>query len=372
MKGRVLFCSYVPPMVDQDSGSRRIWNLIDILHAEGWRVYFLASMGLGGNPQYARLLQQRGIAVHDGSNGSVAKLLSAVRFDLAIFAFWPTAELYLPFIRRLSPGTRVIVDSLDLHFLRDARRIFRDEIAGSGSLLDADFASQMRGEINTYAAADAVLTVSLKESSYINDLTGEPLLAHPVADSEALEISRVGFATRDGIVMIGCYQHPPNVQAAAWLCREILPLLPEPLRSKVPVYIVGSALDDTVRNYGRGLSNVRMVGWVPSILPYLERARVSVVPLRYGAGTKRKMIQALMAGTPTVSTSIGAEGFQLRDGEHVLIADEPSRFAAAIARLYEDHQLWRRLQLAGHAQVTEHHSAAVARSQFLEVVYWYA
>ena len=87
-------------------------------------------------------------------------------FDLALFAFWPIAELYLPLLRQYCPGARIIVDTVDLHFLRDARRMLRPRSGNEPSpLLDSDFAAQMIGELNTDLAADAVMTVSDKEAA---------------------------------------------------------------------------------------------------------------------------------------------------------------------------------------------------------------
>ena len=363
MSRRALVCSYHPPQPDRDSGSRRIWDLIGTLLGAGWRVMFVASQGIG-EARYARRLQQRGVAVLDGAETPLEKILAAASFDLALFAFWPIAEFYTPVVRRVSPDTRVIVDSLDLHFLRDARRIF----GGKGGLLDAEYASQMRGEINAYAAADAVLAVSRKEAGLINDLTGDAGLAHAVHDSEPAGLSPRPFAERKGIVMVAGFQHPPNVQAAGWLCGEVLPRLPKKLLAGHPVRLVGSGLNETVRAYGKGLPGVRMVGWVPDVAPYFQQARISVVPLLYGAGTKRKMIQALMAGTPTVTTSIGAEGLRLESGGHALIADDAEAFASSIAKLLSDEALWGRVQKAGRAHIAETHSSEEAGRQFLGVV----
>jgi Glycosyl transferases group 1 len=114
---------------------------------------------------------------------------------------------------------------------------------------------------------------------------------------------------------------------------------------------------------------VRMVGWVPSVLPYLHHTRVMVVPLQYGAGTKRKLVQSLLAGTPAVSTTVGVEGLDLSDGEHVLVADSPDDIAAGIARLLSDNELWQRLAIQGRDHIAARHGRGTARNRFLEVVH---
>jgi hypothetical protein len=107
-----------------------------------------------------------------------------------------------------------------------------------------------------------------------------------------------------------------------------------------------------------------MIGWVPDVLPYLQRARVSLVPLQFGAGTKRKMIQTLIAGTPCVSTTIGIEGLALRDGEHLLVADDADAFTAAIERLLTDDDLWQRLARDGRKPVEPIHGRAAVADRF--------
>jgi glycosyltransferase involved in cell wall biosynthesis len=361
---RALVCSYYVPQPDRDSGSRRVLDHIDFLREMGWKVNFVASNGIG-DARYTRVLQQRGVAVFDGPESHMDELIAAHRYDLAIFEFWPIAEYFSPLLRRLSPATRVIVDSLDLHFLRDARRILhKSKGDGSFELLDANYASQMIGEVNSYSAADAVMAVSKKEADLINDLVGDPSLAYAVPDNEDLTPSSMPYAERKGILCVGSYQHPPNIQAVEYLCKEVLPRLDPAVLAQHPVYIVGNALGETVRSYGRGFPQVRMVGWVPSVMPYFEQARISVIPLLHGAGTKRKMIQALMSGTPTVSTSIGTEGLGLRDGKHVLVRDDPDTFADSITRLLEDEDLWQHLAREGRAHIEKTHGRNAARRRF--------
>ena len=325
---KALICSYKVPEPDRDRGSQRMVGLLEFLQELGWKLSYVATNGIK-DLKYARILQQLGVAVHDGPKTQLTELLGASQFDLALIAFWPNAEMYLPLLRKVSPRTPVLVDSVDLHYLRDARRVFTDTLQRPESnLLDSAFASQMIGELNVYAAADGVLTVSQKEADYINDIIWDRNLSYMVPDCDAIKPSHIPFQDRKGILSVGSFQHPPNIQAVEFLCKEVVPRLDAALLEQHPVYIVGNRLDDTVCSYGSGLPNMRMIGWVPDLSPYFERSRISVIPLLYGAGTKGKLLQALLSGTPTVSTSIGVEGLGLRHGDHVLIADNPASFAA--------------------------------------------
>jgi glycosyltransferase involved in cell wall biosynthesis len=368
---RILIVSQYPPQPDRDSGSLRMMSLLELLRLERWSITFASSRGVT-EIRDVRRLQQVGVAFYDCTRMPLEDLLMTGRFDLALIAFWPVAETCLPVIRRVSPRTRIIVDSVDVHFVRNARRIFSQASKqGIAGRLDTAFCSELGRELNTYAAADAVLTVSSREAELIGELVPEPGLAHCVPDTEDLAESPVPALDRRGIVFVGSFRHEPNVQAVEFLCREVVPRLDVSLMEQHPIYVVGEGMEDHVRRLGEGQPHVRMVGWVPSALPYLEQARVSVVPVQYGAGTKRKLLQSLMVGTPAVSTHIGVEGFGLLNGEHVLVADDPAAFASAIERLALDDLLWQRLSQQGRAHVVARHGRTSVRARLrkaLEIV----
>lgn len=362
---RALVCAPKMPEFDREGGARRIFHLIEFLRAAGWAVSFVAQNAIDGE-RYARTLQQMGVAVYasrnpwSGGQDSLVNpeaLIATGHFELVLVAFWDHAESYLPVVRSLSPGTKVVIDSVDLHFLRKSRSAFctREEEAHAATQLDPQYANEMIRELNVYAAADAVLTVSQKEADLINDFVGDMHTAYAVPDTEDLPASPLSFAERKGLLFVGNFRHSPNVQAVEYLCKDILPRVAPRLLAEHPAYIVGNGLNELIVGYGTCLKNVQMIGWVPSVLPYLQSARSSVVPLLYGAGTKRKLMQSLMVGTPCVSTSIGVEGLNLTDETHVLVADDAAKFAADIERLLTDEELWQRLKLEGRSHVLAAH-----------------
>jgi GT2 family glycosyltransferase/glycosyltransferase involved in cell wall biosynthesis len=356
---RALVCSPVLPEFDRESGSQRLLDHIEGLQAAGWTVTFAAQHGQRIS-RYARMLERSGVETHCNFD-ETEELLSAGRFDLALLAFWQVAEVLLPAVRRLSPHTRVLVDSIDLHFLRKARRVCPNWNPRVSAPLDGDLGYEMRRELAVYGAADAVLTVSVDEADILRGLVGDalPLVA---PDGEGQHPSTVPWSQRRGLIFIGNFRHPPNVEAVAYLCREIVPRIDPSVRARHPVYIVGNGLSDDIRALAAGLPGVVMVGWVASIRPYLTYGRVFMAPLLHGAGTKRKVIQALMVGTPTVATSIGIEGLPVTAGEHLLVANNARAFAACVARLAIDDALCQSLTARGRAAVAPHHSLSAARA----------
>ncbi len=356
--------TYSVPRPHRDSGSKRLFDLMRFLRARGWDVTFVAAAGIHDEVD-ARRLRRLGITVYDAELTSIEMLAESARFDVALFAFWQIAELMVPLFRAHSPDTRVVVDSVDAQFVRDARRAYRlGPSGGPTSLLGSDYGDEIVGELNVYAAADCVLAVSQAEADLLGSLMNDPTLAHCVPDSELSVAARSEFDDRRGMLFVGSFQHPPNADAVRYACQEILPLVPEALRREHPLYVVGDSLDETVRAYAAETDHVRLVGWVPALAPYYERVRVVLVPLRYGAGTKRKVIQALMANVPMVATSIGAEGLHLEDERDFLLADDADSFATAIQRLLEDRALWKTLASVDADVIERHSEEAVADALF--------
>jgi hypothetical protein len=363
MSGHVLIHSYYLPQPEHDSYSTRLLHFVEVLLETGCSVTCVATSAEGVDG-FGAILEERGVTVRVGFE-HVESLAKSGRIDVAILGFWYVAEPAIKTLRRWSPSTRVVVDSGDLHLLRQARRLLRHAGGNDGlDALDSKYADETVRELNVYAAADAVLAVSRKEEALINDLLGQSR-AHFVPDCEDRRVSPVPFARRRGLFFVGHFQHYPNVEAVEFLCRDVLPQFTTEMLHDHPVYIAGPAMTDALRRCAEELPDVRILGWVPSITPYLEHARVVLAPLLHGAGTKRKVIQALATGTPTVSTHIGAEGLDVRDGEDILLADDPVTFANAIARLIHDRALWGRLARQGRDRVLAEHTPQVARDRLL-------
>jgi O-antigen biosynthesis protein len=368
--GRALVLLPTMPEPDREGGSRRAFHLVELLLDADWAVSVVVENATGGE-RYARALRQLGAATYAGAStrgvGSdhlarLSDLVTVEGFDLALVAFWHVAERHLRTLRLLSPQTRVLVDSVDLHFLRQARGAFgRARREGRPDALDGRFADELRRELNVYGAADGVLTVSDKESAWIDDLVGVPGHGLRVPLMEDAPGPRRPLDERRGLVFLGNFRHPPNVEALGFL-GEVVARLDSALLAAHPLSIVGNALDPAMLGSLAGHPHVKAVGWVPQVEPYLEGSRLSLVPLRHGAGTKAKLLQSLLAGTPCVSTSLGVEGFDVAEGRDVVLADTAAAFASAIERLAGDSESWERLSRDGRAAVEKAHGRDAVRT----------
>lgn len=360
---RALVCSYTAPQYDRDSGSQRIAQFVDLLLEAGWSVSFLAVRG--GEKKYEHALQRRGIQFADIATTDAESFIAEGGFNVALLAYWPVAEYFLPVIRSRSPRTRVVVESIDLHFLRDARYRFgvaSDRARRRG--LTPEDGARMAAELNTYANADLVLTVSDDETALLRRFLERVTAVGTVPLGGDVAAAPVPSERRAGILFVGSFRHAPNLGAVGHLFQEILPRLDPALLARHPVYVVGDALNDTVRQYAAGTPGARLVGWVPTLTPYFERCRVAVVPLLYGAGVKGKTVQALLAGLPTVTTTVGAEGLDLESGRHAVVADDPTDFAAGIERLLRDDGLWADVAREGRAYVLPGWGRAAVKERF--------
>ena len=111
------------PEFDREGGSRRIYCLIEFLRESGWDVSFVSENPYGDD-RYVRILQQQGVAVYRGFTSSTDDLFKYGKLDVAFFAFWHLAEEYMERLREISPETKVMIDAIDLHWLRNARKYF--------------------------------------------------------------------------------------------------------------------------------------------------------------------------------------------------------------------------------------------------------
>jgi sugar transferase (PEP-CTERM/EpsH1 system associated) len=154
------------------------------------------------------------------------------------------------------------------------------------------------------------------------------------------------------LLLIGNMSYAPCVDAALYLCKEILPHLQCAL-GQVDVWIVGA--DPTPEVLSLAGEDVHVTGRVEDVVPYYRRSTVAVVPLRAGGGTRLKILEAMALGRPVVSTTIGCEGLDVCDGEHLFIADSPEAFAAKTVQLISDIGLYKRIAANARNLVVNHY-----------------
>ena len=213
-----------------------------------------------------------------------------------------------------------------------------------------------REERRCWQRADACILTSEREQTILKaHLPGK--LAHVAPNGVDIEFFQPssGAPDPDSLVFTGLISYRPNTDAVIFFVKEVLPLIVKQ-RPQTVFSIVGMGAPDEVTRLAG--PNVIVTGKVDDVRPYIEAASVFVVPLRMGSGTRLKVLEGLAMGKPMVSTRLGCEGIRVRDGEHLLMADDPADFARATLRLMEDRETALRLGLAGRALVEQEYSWA--------------
>ena len=186
--------------------------------------------------------------------------------------------------------------------------------------------------------------------------------------AEQVPRSTVPLAERRGMFFVANFRHEPNKEAVEYLCAEVLPLLDRSLLERHPVTVIGNWLAEAELDIDERTPGLRLVGWVPTITPYLEQSRISVVPLLHGAGVKRKVLQSMMAYTPVVTTPVGAEGLDLVQGVHALDRQRRGRSRRRHHPTAHRRRAVDRVADAGADHVDARHGLELVRTRFLDVV----
>lgn len=329
----VLVIDTYVPMYDKESGSHRMFYIVRMLREEGYNVVFLPDNFSTLQP-YTEELQQMGIQVLYEADGS-RTMDQALRETLPIvdIAWISRPNLFQKYagkVRRHG-NCRLIYDTVDLHFIRKQREA---DVRGDD---DSESQRLQTAEIEAARTADATVVVTREEKDAllrlgVNDVFVVPNIHEPA------NLPRRRFEDTSGLLFIGNYNHPPNVDAAQWLCESVMPIVWKSLPDLI-VTFVGSNPNDDLRALQS--DRVKITGYVRDVSLYFRKNRLFVAPLRFGAGMKGKIGQAFEYGLPVVTTPVGAEGFDLRDGETAVIAEAaPQAFAAAIVGLYGDKARW--------------------------------
>jgi len=350
---RILVIDHAVPTPDKDSGSVRMFGLLRLLVGLGLEVTF-ASGSLENDDAHIQAVKNLGIKLLVGYTEIRAHLEQwGGGYTLVVLSRPETVATYLSPVRAYAPYAQVLYDSVDLHYLRFRRAAEVKNDTQEATRAEWYFQLETLG----FTLTDGALAISETEKQAILQ-TWPKAAVEVVPNIHSVCMSPTPWESRKGLVFIGGYNHEPNIDAVIWFAREVLPRILERI-PEVRFTILGSEAPESVRQLAS--EHVDVVGWVPDPGPYFDASRVFVAPLRYGAGMKGKVGQAMSLGLPVVTTHIGAEGMQLADGIHALIADDADSFSAAVVRLYDDEALWTSLQGAALEHIKNNFSDNAVR-----------
>jgi GT2 family glycosyltransferase len=348
---RALVIDAETPQPDRDAGSYAILQEIRLLQSLGFKVTFAPENGMHLGA-YTEALQRMGVeclfAPFAGSPADVLQRRGG-EFDLVYVARYYVAATFIDLVRRHAPQARVVLNNIDLHFLRQMRAaLARDD---QGAL---EQALRVRDEeLAVMRKVDLVLSYNNVEHAVILshnvDATRVAVCPWVVAAPDKL----VPFRDRVDIAFLGGFQHEPNVDAVEYFVGSVMPLLRKRLPG-VRLLVYGSHAPEGLKKLEA--ADVAMKGFVPNVEDVYETCRVFVAPLRSGAGLKGKVIGAFAHGVPCVLSPVAAEGIRMRDGEEAFVADAPGAWVSTIAGLYEDETRWNLMSEAAHALARREYS----------------
>lgn len=300
-----------------------------------------------------RLLEAAGVDVLDLVGPTTLRTALAMRvFDLVLVEFWHVAERAIPLVRNKQPWATVIVDTVDLHFLREER----GAALGRGST--AGLEDRRRRELAVYRAADARIFVSSEERRHYRDVTQSH--GRDVVVSLVVRAGMRSPGPRAQVVaFVANFWHAPNVDALAWFSQEIWPVV----RSSHPTatfVVAGSRVGKEIEEIGRA-DGIEIRGFVDDIDAFYDEASVVVAPLRFGAGVKGKVAEALAASAPLVATKLATEGLDLKDDVELAVADTADTFATQVCRLLDDPAAAARLGSIGRDSILSQCGPSAAR-----------
>jgi O-antigen biosynthesis protein len=334
MQKKLLVISRYIPRPDLNSGDLRFYSMLKILSSY-FEITCLVPNLTESDHKYRSQLGEIGIRVLPGLDRSFRETLKKNKFSVVLFEFYFQAEYFLPRIRILQPECLIVIDSVDVNYYR---AFSKHEV--TKKMEDLEKAKEIkRLELSAYKKADMVIAVTDEDATVLTSDCPE-LRVRIIPNIHSLNVPN-STPEKDRLIFVGGFTHDPNIDAVMYFCHEILPII----RRKIPtikVDIVGSNPTAEVEALKDGVINV--TGYVKSTTPYLHRNYISIAPLRYGAGMKGKIGEAMAHGRPIVTTSIGAQGMGLTNRKNVLIADSPKEFSDSVIELIQNADLYETIQ----------------------------
>jgi GT2 family glycosyltransferase/SAM-dependent methyltransferase len=354
----MLFVDHYVPTYDKDAGSYITYEYLKIFLGMNFKVIFWPN-NLGKSDPYTSDLQQMGIEVVYGLH-SFRKYIGKYGqyIDVAVLSRPDIAINYIDLLKNWS-NIKIVYIPVDLHFLRKQREAV---LKGNPDLFREVEMWRSR-EFYLMEKSDVTWVYSTAEKEVL-EKENPNIKAEVPPWIQSVHTAGKGFREKEGLVFIAGFAHPPNEDGILWFAADVFPRIKEKIPD-IKLTILGSNPTERVQKLNS--ENIRVVGFVKDPSSYFYEAKVFVSPLRFGAGVKGKVLNAMSYGLPVVSTSIGIEGMGLEAGQDVLVADDAEGFAGKVAEVYQDEELWRRLSENSLIRIGRDFSAEGAKKRFEEM-----
>ena len=336
-KKTILVIDHYVPQRDKDAGSKTTFQYLRMFVEKGYNVKFLPDNFLHEEP-YSHELEEMGIEIlyGDEMRESIYDWIVKNK-DFIDFAYLNRPHIAVRYIDFLKENTAIkcIFYGHDLHYLR-----IRREYELTGDIRKRRESDYWRSvEYQVMEKADMVYYPSQDEIDEIRsrrpEIRAKAITAYIYDKEEAGKAQEAGYEKREGLLFVGGFRHPPNEDGVLWFIEEIWPEIHRRL-PEVKFYITGSHPTEKILSED-GKNNVQVLGFVSDerLAELYHTTRLTVVPLRYGAGVKGKVIEALNEDSCIVTTPVGAEGIPSAK-EVMSITESAEGFAESVVKLYQD------------------------------------
>jgi len=343
----------------------RMLQLIEMFISHGYAITFASSASSSEksfNLDSIGVATQQ-IAINDSSFDDFVRQLNPT---LVLFDRFITEEQFAWRVTQSCPKALKILDTEDLHFLRKARQ---QALKNATDVKDANlFTETAKREIASILRCDLSLIISEFEMKLLTDtfaVSKEILYYLPFMVTKLPDSSNFPeFEQRTNFMTIGNLLHGPNVDSVLYLKKEIWPLIKKQL-PQAELYIYGNYAPQHILELHNQKQGFYIMGWADSVAHVMQKARVCLAPLRFGAGLKGKLLDAMLYGTPGVTTSIGAEGMYGDLPMPGVIADTPERFAEHSVAIYSNKIKWQENAQRGVEIIKERYNGKVISRDFM-------
>lgn len=361
----LLIIGFVWPEPKSSAAGSRMMQLIELFQSNGYTITFAST---AQNLDFSEDISSKGIKVKNIE-------LNASSFDNFIKKLNPTIVLFDRFMVEEQFGWRVsencpnalkILDTEDLHCLRQARQ---QAVKENRKFTSEDlFSDVAKREIASILRCDLSLMVSEFEIELLQKQfkISKDLLFHlPIFAERLNEIPT--FIERNDFVFIGNFLHEPNWDCVKYLSETIWPLLHKKL-PEAKMLIYGAYPSQKVLELHKPKQNFYIKGRADTALEVIKKAKVVLAPIRFGAGIKGKLLEAMQCGTPSVSSSIGAEAMAGILDWNGFIKNKPNEFVEAALQLYENKKLWEQCQENGFKIIQKRYNKKLFENQFINKI----
>ncbi|MCM4158938.1 glycosyltransferase family 4 protein [Antarcticibacterium flavum] len=366
---KALVIGYVWPEPGSSAAGTRMMQLLEYFQHQDYSITFATT---ATPTPYSEDLESYGIRVKkiELNSHSFNKFVEELAPSIVVYDRYMMEEQFGWRVSQSCPYALTILDTEDLHFLRKFREErLKDPLIPLSALRNSDLA---RREIASIYRCDLSLIISEAEVDLLSNEFGVPknlLLYLPFMQKQfaSEEIQQLlDFEERKNFISIGNFKHAPNVDAVYYLKNKIWPLIHKEL-PEAQMHIYGAYPSPGILKLNDPGQNFLVKGRVRDAAEVVKKARVSLAPLRFGAGLKGKLTEAMTCGTPVVTTEAGAEGMGSSYLERIHTASTPEAFAAKAITLYTAKEKWNEAVRNGFTLVNnlfnkeQHHETLTAR-----------